>query len=216
MTSDSLPRDITVERPGGRSLGVQLAGAPAGPLVVYMHGSPSSRVDVDYLHDRSARRGIWLAGIDRPGYGRSELIGTDEAAAERLLADGDRPFLDALQLGDAELTDQLAGHAGPADRRVLEAGFGRILAPTMRESMRQGQLGWARDNVVRMGPWNVDLGAIRCPTTIWLGSEDAVNVEGGAWLGARIPHATISVLQGHGHYLIFELWDQVLDSLGLG
>ena len=294
MVADPLPRDIAVVRPAGRSLGVRLAGAEAGPLVVYMHGSPSSRLDIDYLHERSARRGIRLAGMDRPGYGRSTfdrydfstvaadaaavadqlgaprfaavgqssgvghalaiaanvpdrvtavatggggrpfepgtnawsflseeeqrgvlLIGTDDETAERLLADADRPFLDALELDDAELADQLAGSAGPADLRVLEAGFASLLAPTMRESMAQGQLGWARDNVVRMGPWDIDLGAIRCPTTIWLGVEDVVNVEGGAWLGERIPHATVNVLQDQGHYLIFELWDQVLDSLGL-
>ena len=69
MTNE--PSDISVERGGGRSLAVRLAGAATGPLVIYMHGSPSSRLDVDYLHERSARRGVRLAGIDRPGYGRS-------------------------------------------------------------------------------------------------------------------------------------------------
>lgn len=295
MAADPRPHDITVHRPGGRSLAVRLAGAPSGPLVLYMHGSPSSRLDIDFLHGRSARRGIRLAGMDRPGFGGSTfepfgfasvaadaaavadelgadrfavvgqssgvgyalgiaaafpdrvtavatggggrpfepgtnawgflsedeqrgvlLIGSDDAAAERLLADGDRRFFDALQLDDAAMVDQLAGQAGPADQQVLDGGFGALLVLTMRESMRQGQRGWARDNIVRMGPWDLDLGAIRCPTTIWLGAEDVVNVEGGPWLGDRIRHATVTVLQDHGHFLIFELWDQVLDSLGFG
>ena len=65
-----------------------------------------------------------------------------------------------------------------------------------------------------MGPWHFDLGSIRCPTTIWLGAEDTINLEAGPWLAERIPHAQLHLLEGHGHYLIFELWDQVLDSLG--
>lgn len=292
MTNE--PSDISIERGGGRSVAVRLAGAAAGPLVIYMHGSPSSRLDVDYLHDRSARRGIRLAGMDRPGYGRStferfdfqsvaadavavaahlgaptfaafgsssgvgfalaiaatfpdrvtavatggggrpfepgttawdalsegeregvQLVDTDDLEAERLLAEADRPTLDLLQLDDDGIVAAFAGMAGPADKRALDDGFGRVIAPTVRESLRQGQAGWARDNVVRMGPWHFDLGAIRCPTTIWLGVQDALNVEGGPWLGERIPHARVNILEDHGHFVIFELWDQVLDSLGV-
>ena len=102
---------------------------------------------------------------------------------------------------------------GPADKRAIDDGFGRVIASTMRESLAQGQAGWARDNVVRMVSWHLDLGAIRCPTTIWLGIEDALNVEAGPWLGERIPHAKVNILEGYGHFVIFELWDRVLDSL---
>jgi len=55
----------------GRAIGVRIAGAEEGPLVIYLHGSPSSRLDVDYMHARSERRGVRLVGIDRPGYGLS-------------------------------------------------------------------------------------------------------------------------------------------------
>ncbi len=44
-----MPRDNDVDRGDERTVRVRLAGANDGPLVVYMHGSPSSRLDIDYL-----------------------------------------------------------------------------------------------------------------------------------------------------------------------
>ncbi len=71
VSMSGVPSDITVDRGTGRSLSVRLGGADTDPLVLYMHGSPSSRLDVDDLHARSLRCGVRLAAMDRPGYGRS-------------------------------------------------------------------------------------------------------------------------------------------------
>jgi pimeloyl-ACP methyl ester carboxylesterase len=94
--------------------------------------------------------------------------------------------------------------------------MGQLLAVSMRESLRQGRPGgWARDNVVRMGPWDVDPSDVTCPATFWLGEEDSGNIGPANWLKAQIPHGDLRILPGHGHLVIFELWDQVLDALGL-
>jgi pimeloyl-ACP methyl ester carboxylesterase len=290
-----VPRDISIETEGGRMLGVRLAGAPEGPLVVYMHGSPSSRLDIDAVHEPSARRGVTLAGVDRPGYGRSDpiaftfetiasdvaavadalgaerfavfgqstgvahavavaallpdrvtalataggsapfepgtkrwerlseierrgvaLVGVDDAEAERLLAEPDKAFVALLDLPDDEIAASWAKMAGPADQRVLQAGFGELLPRSFREALRQGQGGWARDNVVWMANWAFDRAAIRCPATFWIGEQDKGNVEGGEWLASEVPHGTLRLIPDAGHFVAFERWDEVLDSLAVG
>ncbi len=290
----TLPGDLTVAAPDGRAIGVRLAGASDGPLVIYHHGAPSSRLDVDFLHERSERRGVRLAGMDRPGIGLStampftfesvahdagfvadaleaprfavfgqssgvpyavataaflpervtavatgggmmpflpgrpefaslsegeqrgvSLAGIDDAEAERLLAEADRPTVDQLKLTDTEIEAAWMAHLSPADQRVFSAGFGRLMGPTMRQALRQGQVGWARDNLVRMPRWQFDLGSVAAPATIWIGDEDTGNVEGARWLAGEVPKAVLRELPDHGHLIAFELWTQVLDSLGV-
>jgi pimeloyl-ACP methyl ester carboxylesterase len=292
--TDLRTQDFTVER-RDHTLRARIAGSLEGPLVVYMHGSPSSRLDIDYLHDRSAQRGIRLAAFDRPGFGGStphrfdlrsiasdaaavadslgasefrvigqssgvayavataafladrvvalatagggspfepgidswsglsdaeqrgvQLIGTDDALAERLLSDADAATFEALAGDDAAILAWWRGIFGPADNRVLDEGFGAHLPISMREAVRQGRPGgWARDNVVRMGPWHVDLSQVRCPATLMVGEEDRGNLGPARWLAAHIAQADLRILPGHGHLVIFELWDEVLDALGL-
>jgi pimeloyl-ACP methyl ester carboxylesterase len=290
-----MSRDIDVARGNGRSVRVRLAGAPDGPLVIYIHGSPSSRLDVDFLDTRSARRDVRVAGIDRPGYGGSTyqrfdftsvaadavavadylgvhefavmgqsagvgyalataathpdrvtavatagggapyepgtkywdslsageqrgaaLVGIDDDEAERLLAEEDKRYVELLDLDDAGLEAAWSDLMVPADQRALETnGWGQLFVASVRESLRQGQAGWARDNVVRIARWDFDVTAIRCPATFWLGEQDIPALEGGEWLAARIPHGTLRVLPDHGHMVAVERWDDVLDSLGV-
>jgi len=278
--------------PDGRAIGIRIAGAEEGPLVIYLHGSPSSRRDVDYMHARSERRGVRLVGIDRPGYGLSTptaftfasvardvgvvadafdashfavigqssgapyalataselpervtavaeagggmpfqpgtaqwerlsdgekqgvlLAGTDDVQAERLLAEADLPFVEQLALSDSEIEAAWMGMVAPADQAVLAAGFGRLIGPTVREALRQGQVGWARDNLVRMPRWDFDFGAITAPATIWSGLQDTDNVEGARWVAGHVQGAVLRELPDRGHFVAFDLWDEVLDSL---
>lgn len=288
------PSDVPIDVGGGRVIGARLAGAGDGPLVVYMHGAPSSRRDVDFLHERSAQRGVRLVGIDRPGFGISTpmpftfrsvaqdagivadalgaqrfavfgqssgvpyalataallgdrvtavatgggmmpflpgsagfaslsegeqrgvmLAGIDDAEAERLLAEADLPTVEQLAMTDGEIEAAWMAHLSPADQRVFAAGLGRLMGPTMREALRQGQVGWARDNLVRMPRWDFDLADVAAPATIWIGVEDAINVEGARWLARQVPSAVLRELPGHGHFVGLGLWSEVLDSLGV-
>ena len=285
--------DFTLLRDGQRTLACRRVGADDGPVVVYLHGAPSSRLDVDHVAGQAVERGIRLVSLDRPGYGRSdytdydfatvaadvcavadheqsgqvyvvgqsagaayalataalapdrvvavcaagggapfvpgtpwwdelsegeqrglELLGSDDTTASELLAAADLPFMDALQEDDAGLIAFWRDLCSPPDQRLLDAGFGSdLLAPTVRESLRQGQRGWARDNVVRMGPWSFDLGAVRCPVLVWYGEADHTGP--GTWMVERLPDARLRVVPGHGHFSLFEAWDDVLDELGV-
>lgn len=284
--------DFRLSREDGRTLACRRLGAGEGPLVVYLHGAPSSRRDVDWVDSRAAERGVRLVSFDRPGYGGSDyadydfstvasdvaavaddagadqfhviglsagapyalataalqpvrvisvcatggnapfapehpwwdhlsedehrgvqLIGIDDAEASRILAEADRPFMDALDEDDAGLLAFWRNICAPPDQRMLDSGFGRLLVTTVRESLRQGQRGWARDNVVRMGQWSFDLAEVRCPALVWYG--DADDWRPGEWLVERLPHGTLRRVPGQGHFSVFESWDDVLDGLGV-
>lgn len=143
------------------------------------------------------------------------LAGSDDAEAERLLAEADLPFVEMAQLSDEEIEAQWMSMLAPADQRVMRAGFGKLIGPTMREALRQGQIGWARDNLVRMPRWDFELAAITAPATIWSGLQDTGNVEGARWVADQIPGAVLRELPDHGHFVAFELWDDILDRLGV-
>ncbi len=51
---------------------VRDAGDPAGPVVVFFHGSPGSRIDAVTGEDGARAAGVRVVSFDRPGYGRSD------------------------------------------------------------------------------------------------------------------------------------------------
>ncbi|MEU6072453.1 alpha/beta hydrolase [Micromonospora sp. NPDC047074] len=57
--------------PDGRILGWAEYGDPAGPPVVFLHGTPGSRIS---RPDDTALAGVRLITVDRPGYGRSTPV----------------------------------------------------------------------------------------------------------------------------------------------
>ena len=68
-SSDRFCRELTL--PDGRTLSYADVGDPAGRPIVLMHGSPSSRLDAEWLDEAAARAGWRLVAPDRPGHGRS-------------------------------------------------------------------------------------------------------------------------------------------------
>ena len=63
-------REIEVDR-GGRVLRARDAGDPGGPVVMYFHGTPGSRLDLSFGEQVVADSGVRLVSFDRPGYGGS-------------------------------------------------------------------------------------------------------------------------------------------------
>ncbi len=55
----------------GLVLRVRDAGEPDGPVVMYFHGTPGSRLDLCFGEQLAAGRGVRLVSFDRPGYGGS-------------------------------------------------------------------------------------------------------------------------------------------------
>jgi pimeloyl-ACP methyl ester carboxylesterase len=57
----------------GRMLGFLEPGDPQGIPIFYFHGFPGSRLEARYARGEAERLGVRLIGLDRPGYGLSEV-----------------------------------------------------------------------------------------------------------------------------------------------
>jgi len=88
--------DLGVELPDGSIVGYMEAGDPAGPSVLYLHGSPSSRVEVDIPGIAGAAEdlGCRVLAPDRPGIGLSTFRRYTIADYPRLV----REFADVMRL----------------------------------------------------------------------------------------------------------------------
>jgi pimeloyl-ACP methyl ester carboxylesterase len=60
--------------PGGRRLGYAEFGDPTGLPCFFCHGIPGSRLEAAFTDELSARHGIRVIGIDRPGMGLSDHV----------------------------------------------------------------------------------------------------------------------------------------------
>lgn len=84
-------RDTVLSLPDGRSVAYTDLGAPSGPVVIYCHGAPASRLDMVPFRNAFVALGVRVVSADRPGYGgstpRPERSLTDWAADVASLAD---------------------------------------------------------------------------------------------------------------------------------
>ena len=99
--------DLRVKLPDGTTVGYAEAGDPAGPPVMYLHGSPSSRLEVGLPGIREAAEdlGLRVLAPDRPGMGLSTFRRYSIADYPRLV----RSFADALGLGRFAVTGVSGG-----------------------------------------------------------------------------------------------------------
>jgi pimeloyl-ACP methyl ester carboxylesterase len=61
------PASLSVRVPDGRGIALEEYGDPSGPVVLYFHGWPASRLEAGLIPDLPVR----MLALDRPGYGRS-------------------------------------------------------------------------------------------------------------------------------------------------
>lgn len=115
-----------------------------------------------------------------------------------------------------EWTAALAGAAGEAADRALmrDPEVRRDLARAFHEGLRPGIRGWMIDALLFSAPWDFDPRRITCETKMWIGRDDRnVPVAAAVRLGEIIPEATVTVLDGAGHFWIARNFDVVLDWL---
>ena len=139
----------------------------------------------------------------------------DEAAAARQFAVGFEPF---RELGRAADADILAGFKQMSSRRdgelLDQPANGSALAAAMRAALVQGTSGAGWDNVAWVGPWDIDLGAIRQPVFLWYGDEDTFMAPvAGEWLDQNLPTATLVMRAGEGHMGVMEHTREILETL---
>jgi pimeloyl-ACP methyl ester carboxylesterase len=92
--------------PDGRSLALDDVGDPGGFPIVYLHGTPDSRLARHPDDEVAAACGVRLVAVDRPGAGRSDPHPTGTLTS---LGDDLRHALDALAIDGAALLGWSAG-----------------------------------------------------------------------------------------------------------
>lgn len=131
--ADALPLpDLLVELPDGRRMAVDDRGDPEGAPVLYVHGTPDSRL-ARHPHDAvAAAAGVRLIAPDRPGIGHSD---PDPAATPASVADDLAAVLDALGVDEAGVLSWSAGSlfslafAGAHPRRCRRLVLAAPLVP---------------------------------------------------------------------------------------
>lgn len=106
----------------------------------------------------------------------------------------------------------VASSLGESDRRALEDPCVRAMfAEDLAEAFAQSSDAFVRDLALIAGDWGFDLGAVRAPLRLWHGDDDqAIPPSGARAIAARVRGAELTRLPGRGHFLVFELWREIL------
>lgn len=133
-------------------------------------------------------------------------VAEDPVGAEKVFAGFDADGMRRMVLAGSPACD-LAVYEDPG----FAAAYGRALD----EAFSQGAAaGYARDTVLAMGRWPIDLGAITVPVEVWYGEEDASHSPDlGRRLVSRIPGARRTVVPGVGGALLWAAAEPILASL---
>ena len=190
-------------------------------------GGPFSLAAAAVLGDRVTRAGVAAGAVPFqmvPGAG--DLLDENDTAAVALLPDRDaaaarfargfEPFRGMLAGPAAQVEAGLRARSIPHDQRVLDrsGGAARAVAVALQASLAHGTTGAGWDNVAWVGPWDIDLDAVRRPVHLWYGGADVRLPPGaGPWLADHLPDATLHLHQDGGHLGVIEHLDEVLETL---
>jgi pimeloyl-ACP methyl ester carboxylesterase len=82
------------------------------------------------------------------------------------------------------------------------------------EALRQGPEAFVHELASLTRPWGFTSRDVRADVVLWHGSEDrAAPVDGAKRLAQRLPTCTAHLVEGAGHFLHYDRWQAVLDSL---
>jgi pimeloyl-ACP methyl ester carboxylesterase len=134
----------------------------------------------------------------------ADLVRTDPGAAREVLGRMTPEAMAAMVLDDAV----------PADRAVYEQpAFRARYRAALAEGFVGAGAGYVADTMLAMRPWQVDLTAVRVPTTVLVGELDTWHSPDLArTLTARIPGAVRHVVGGAGGALLWSRPGLVLDA----
>jgi pimeloyl-ACP methyl ester carboxylesterase len=90
----------------------------------------------------------------------------------------------------------------PADRVVMgRSGVRGLLLDCTREGLRQGFRGPLWDTVLYAREWGFALEQVTIPVELWHGTADTIVPPSHVQILAdALPHATVNLLEGEGHY----------------
>lgn len=145
----------------------------------------------------------------------SFLPGEPARAAEQFLAAGQDLIKGMMSVRDDERAPWIDWMWGDTDPEVVcDPAMRRNLFVLFREALHQGPRGMAWDNVAYVGPWDIDLDAVRCPVHLWYGDRDQMAPPAnGQWLADHLPDADLVIYRGEGHLVPMRHWEEILRAL---
>ena len=148
------------------------------------------------------------------------LAATDVTGAVTLMRPDFARFVEQVRPSDpddAALVARFLALLPPTDAAILAARPVAEVARQTREALTCPG-GYLRDAAVTFRHWRFDLGAVRCPVSLWYGGLDANAPERhGRWLAERLPDATLRVFPTATHLgTLHAHWEDVLSALRPG
>lgn len=126
------------------------------------------------------------------------------------------PYLLPDPLTDATAREHVldgAGAVGRAELASVPGSVDRLVAGLMAAGAH-GLGGVEQDLRQQLEP-GLELVNVSAPVAILQGGADSVSPPAvGRWLAARVPQATVEVVDGAGHHLLFPRWGSLMRSLG--
>jgi len=109
----------------------------------------------------------------------------------------------------------LEGPAPAPDKAIFsDENFRRMYRENLSESLRQGLAGFACDMSLLAQPWCFDPAAIKVEVCLWHGEQDInVPLVMGQYLATTIPQCQVHFLPDAGHWLMFDHWKEILQTL---
>ncbi len=109
----------------------------------------------------------------------------------------------------------LLARATPSDRRILsKPSVRRNFLDGVTEGLRPGIRGSIQEMKIFAQPWDLPFEAIKAPVLLWQGTRDKnVPVAASLHLRRLIPTCELNLLEGAGHYWIFEHIGEVLKAI---
>lgn len=154
-----------------------------------------------------------LVSAPAPGDPTDETV---EDAVERM-----RPDFLAWRAGvgpddedDAALAGRFLAELPAEDAALLRAHGDEVVAALVWEAIGKPE-GYLRDAALLLRPWDVDPGAVRAPTTLWVGDRDEKAVAAAPWWSGRLPATEVRTLPDTGHLgALLTQWPAILRRLG--
>ena len=185
-------------------------------------GGPYAAACAALMPDRvTATALISPMGPVRPPEG-PKTIGTARYVTFRLLPRVTPAMTGAFSIGRflfLNAPDSMYGfilrRACASDRRILNRpDIQRNLLDGVSEGLRPGIRGVIQEMRIFCQPWDLPFSAIGAPVMMWQGALDSnVPVPASLRLAELIPGCELHVIEGAGHYWIFEHIEEVLKAI---
>jgi pimeloyl-ACP methyl ester carboxylesterase len=114
--------------------------------------------------------------------------------------------------------DRMTERLPACDREIVcRPAIRAMLIRDVVEAFRNGYQAFLQDLRLEARPWPIALERVSCSVALWHGSRDTVVPPSAtAAMAALLPHASVSIVPGAGHFFVFDIWREVLDWLVLG